>query len=47
MKFEKLIVDKLIQEDEDHLSNSTQTPLRPDAFELSPDEKNCHHPRAC
>jgi len=39
MKFEKLIVDKLIQEDEDHLSNSTQTPLRPDAFELSPDEK--------
>lgn len=39
MKFEKLIVDKLIQEDEDHLSNSTQTPLRPGAFELSPDEK--------
>lgn len=39
MKFDKLIVDKLLQEDEDHLSNSIHTPLRPDAFELSSDEK--------
>ena len=38
MKIEKLISDHIAQE-EDHFSANIQTPLRPDAFNLSNDEK--------
>lgn len=39
MKIEKLIQDNISDAGEDHFSSNAQTPLRPDAFDLSDDEK--------
>tara|TARA_B110000444_G_C18698231_1_gene527664 strand:+ start:253 stop:933 length:681 start_codon:yes stop_codon:yes gene_type:complete len=39
MKIEKLITNNVTDKGEDHFSSNAQTPLRPDAFDRSNDEK--------
>ncbi|MDA9843902.1 GTP cyclohydrolase I FolE [Flavobacteriaceae bacterium] len=39
MKLEKIIADSIAQNGDDHFSSTVKTPLKPDAFLLSDDEK--------